>query len=153
MVDTIDDMRAVQRENAEADEKLWSGLQGMNAEQAEGHKEVAAKSARIAADAEAGASAAAEKVSVAKDRIERLAKGEDVSGGLGKPMTRKDYERILKDAGLTDDDIRFMREFTLTEAEFDAFVEQICELHQRHERSDRWKVLRKIRARRPVVSS
>jgi hypothetical protein len=46
---TIDDMRAVQRENAEADEKFWSGLQGMDTEQAEGHKELAAKSARIAA--------------------------------------------------------------------------------------------------------
>ena len=150
---TIDELRALQRENSEADEKFWAGLQGMNTELAEGHKELAAKSARIAADAESRAADAAMRAAVAKDRIERLAKGEDVSGGLGKPMTRKDYERILKDAGLTDDDIRFMREFTLTEAEFDAFVEQICELHQRHERSDRWKVLRKIRARRPVVSS
>jgi hypothetical protein len=66
---TIDDMRAVQRENAEADEKFWSGLQDMNAGMAEGHKEVAANSARIAADAEAGAAAAAEKAAVAKDRI------------------------------------------------------------------------------------
>jgi hypothetical protein len=69
---TIDELRALQRENAEADEKFWTGLQGMNTELAEGHKEVAAKSARLAADAEAGATAAAEKASVAKDRIERL---------------------------------------------------------------------------------
>jgi hypothetical protein len=82
-----------------------------------------------------------------------MLKGEDVNGGLGKPMTWEDSERILKDAGLTDDDIRFMREFRLTEAEFDAFVKQSCELHHRREKSDRWKVLRKIRARRPVVSS
>jgi uncharacterized Zn finger protein (UPF0148 family) len=43
----------LQRENSEADEKFWAGLQGMNAELAEEHKEVAAKSARLAADADA----------------------------------------------------------------------------------------------------
>jgi hypothetical protein len=49
---TIDELRTLQRENSEADEKFWAGLQGMNAELAEEHKEVAAKSARLAADAE-----------------------------------------------------------------------------------------------------
>jgi hypothetical protein len=29
-----------------------------------------------------------------------------VSGGLGKPMTREDFERILLDAGMTKRDIR-----------------------------------------------
>jgi hypothetical protein len=33
---TIDEQRALQRENAEADERLWADLQCMNAEQAEG---------------------------------------------------------------------------------------------------------------------
>jgi hypothetical protein len=98
---TIDELRTLQRENSEADEKFWAGLQGMNAELAEGHKKVAAKSARLAADAEAGAAAAAEKASVAKDWIERLAKGEDVSGGLGQPMTRK---ALLKAAGISEGD-------------------------------------------------
>jgi hypothetical protein len=142
---TDNEIRTVQRENAEADEKFWSGLQGMNAEMAEGNKALAAEASRKAADAEAQAKAAAEKAAVAKDRIERLAKGEDVKGGLGKPMTWEDCEKILKDAGQTDDDIRFMREFRLTEVEFDAFVKQSCELHHRREKSDRWKVLRKIR--------
>jgi hypothetical protein len=100
---TIDDMRAVQRENAEADEKFWSGLQGMDTEQAEGHKELAAKSARIAADAESRAADAAKRATVAKDRIERLAKGEAVSGGLSKPMTRK---ALLKASGVSES---FMR--------------------------------------------
>ena len=147
---TDDDIRTVQRENAEADEKFWSGLQGMNAEMAEGHKELAAKSARIAADAEAGAAAAGEKASVAKDRIKRLAKGEDVSGGLGKPMTRKDYEKILKDAGWGAADIRFSMELGSLrgEAEFEAFAQQSCELMHRTEKSSRWKVLRQIRANR-----
>jgi hypothetical protein len=116
----------------------------------EGHKELAAKSARIAADAEAGAAAAGEKASVAKDRIERLAKGEDVSGGLGKPMTRKDYEKRLRDAGWSAADIRFSIELDSLrgEAEFEAFVQQCCELTHRAEKSSRWKVLRQIRANR-----
>jgi hypothetical protein len=39
--------------NAEADERLWAGLQGMNAELAEGNKSLADAASRIAADAEA----------------------------------------------------------------------------------------------------
>jgi hypothetical protein len=145
---TDDEICTVQRENAEADEKFWSGLHGMNADMAEGNKALAATASRKAVEAEAQAKTAAEKAGAAKDRIDRLAKGEDVKGGLGKPMTWEDCEKILKDAGQTDDDIRFMREFRLTEAEFDAFVEQSCELHHRREKTDRWKVLRKIKAAR-----
>jgi hypothetical protein len=147
---TDDDIRTVQRENAEADEKLWSGLQGMNAEQAEGHKKIAAESARIAAAAEAQAKAAAEKAAVAKVRIERLAKGEDVKGGLGKPMTREDYEKILMGAGWSRDDINFSEALAglADGAEFENYGKLMCELLKRRENSDRWKVLRKVRAMR-----
>jgi hypothetical protein len=145
---TDDDIRTVQRENAEAEERFWGRFHDMNADMAEGEKGLAALASRKAADAEALAKNAAEKTAVAKDRLDRLARGEDVKGGLGKPMTWEDCERILKDAGQTDDDIRFMREFHLTEAEFEAFVDRSCELHHRHEKSDRWKVLRKIKAAR-----
>jgi hypothetical protein len=79
----------------EADEKFWAGLQGMNQSWRKATK-VAAKSARIAADAESRATDAAKRAAVAKDRIDRLAKSEAVSGGLSKPMTRKD---LLKAAG------------------------------------------------------
>jgi hypothetical protein len=92
---------------------------------------------------EAGAAAAAEKASIAKDRIERLAKGEDVSGGLGKPMTLKDYEKIFRDAGWTAADIRFSKELhhsLRSDEEFEAFVQQNCEIMHRAEKSSRWKV-------------
>ena len=150
---TDDDIRTVQRENAEADEKFWSGLHGMNADMAEGNKGLAAIASRKAAEAEAQAANAAAKAAVAKDRIERLAKGEDVKGGLGKPLTWVEGVKILKDAGWTDDDIRFSQELRLTEPEFDAFVKQSCELHQRRENSDRWKVLRQIRAKRGLPAT
>ena len=43
---------------------------------------------------------AAEHRDAAKDRRERLERGEDVPGGFGKPFTREDAERILREAGI-----------------------------------------------------
>jgi hypothetical protein len=150
---TPDEMRDLQRENAEADARLWEGLQGMNAGQAEGHKDVAAKSARIAADAEKSAADAAAKAVKAKERLDRLAKGEDVSGGLGKPMTREQMEKILKDNGMTVADIRFSVEFaqaSLSENEFEAYVQEDCAATRRAEKASRRKLLRKIIAKRAL---
>jgi hypothetical protein len=147
---TIDGMQTLQRENAEADTKFWEDLQGMSAEQAEGHKNIAAKSARIAADAEKRAAEAAAKAAAARDRLDRLAKGEDVSGGLGKPMTRVDVIKIVKAEGWTASDIRFSMELASlhTEEDFQAFVTEMCEARARAEKSSRWKTLRKIKAKR-----
>jgi hypothetical protein len=62
-------------------------------------------------------------------RLDKLAKGEDVSGGLGKPMTREPRKKILKDAGWTDADIRFSMErarASFNEDEFEALVREVC---------------------------
>jgi hypothetical protein len=145
---TIDEQRELQRENAEADARLWEGLQGMNSELAEGHKDLAAKSA---CESERRAAEAAEKAAKAKERLDKLAKGEDVSGGLGKPMTREQMKKILKDAGWTDADIRFSMErarASLNEDEFEALVREVCEVRHRAETRNRWKALRKIIAKR-----
>jgi hypothetical protein len=88
----------------------------------------------------------AEKAAVAKDRLDRLAKGEDVLGGLGKPA---DFEKVLMDAGSSRDDINFSIALAgLSEGEFDAFLELGLKLQDREEKSSRWKVLRKVRATR-----
>jgi hypothetical protein len=42
----------------------------------------------------------------AKERRERLQRGEDVPGGLGEPLTREDAIRIFREAGLTASDIQ-----------------------------------------------
>jgi hypothetical protein len=140
---TIDELRALQRENSEADEKFWAGLQGMNTELAEGHKELAAKSARIAADAESRAADAAMRAAVAKDRIERLAKGETVSGGLGKPMTRQD---LLKAAGISESQARHLeRAHSLDADAFEEFVQAGIEGLHRGAKSAERKFLRKHR--------
>ena len=58
---------------------------------------------------------AAEKVEAAKSRLEKLKRGEDVAGGLGKPF---DVRAALKAAGFTERDLRRMRLLaSLTEIE------------------------------------
>ena len=79
----------MQRENAEAVEKFWAGLQSMSAEMATGQRGLAALASQKAADSEAMAKDAAEKATAAKDRLDGLAKGEDVAGGLGKRKISK----------------------------------------------------------------
>jgi hypothetical protein len=76
---TVDVQTALQRENAEADEEFWASFRGKHAATAEGQREFAATAA------------------VAKQPLDRLAKGEGVSGGLGKPMTRED---LIKASGI-----------------------------------------------------
>ena len=149
---TDDDIRTVQRENTEADERLWSALQGMNAERAEGNKALAAMASRKGAEADAQAKYAAEKAASLKDRLDRLAKGEDVKGGLSKPLTLEDYERILKDAGWSRSDINFSKALVLTEPEFEEYCKRASELRERREKVDRWKVLRQIQRARPLTS-
>jgi hypothetical protein len=102
-----------------------------------------------AADSEAMAKGAAEKATAAKDRLDRLAKCEDVAGELGK---RENFEKVVMDAGWTRDDIRHAIELNrLCDGRddlFDAILNEGCKLHHRREKSDRWKVLRKVRAMR-----
>ena len=43
---------------------------------------------------------AAANVVAAKERVERLRKGEDVSGGFTKPPTTENLARILREAGI-----------------------------------------------------
>jgi hypothetical protein len=103
---TLDEQRALQLRNAEADEQFWQGIHDMHAETVEGHKGLAITAERKIAEGQAEAVKAASHRDAAKERRERLQRGEDVPGGLGKPLTREDAERILREAGLTASDIR-----------------------------------------------
>jgi hypothetical protein len=71
----------------------------MHAGTVEGHKGLAAKAEHTAAEGEAEMAKAASHREAARERRERLERGEDMPGGLGKPLTREDLERILRDAG------------------------------------------------------
>ena len=61
---------------------------------------------RKVAEGEAEMAKAASHRDAAKERRERLQRGEDVPGGLGKPLTREDAERIMREAGMTTSDIQ-----------------------------------------------
>jgi hypothetical protein len=89
----------------EADQQLWERLRDLHQSTANDHKGLAAKAERTAANGQAAAEAAAANAAGAKDRVDRIKGGENVPGGLGKPMTRGDW---IKQLGLTRRDLRRM---------------------------------------------
>lgn len=97
---TLDQQRALQLERAEADERFWGGLRDMHQEQVEGHGQLVATADAAIAHGKAAAGAAAAKATAAKDRVERLKRGDDVPGGIGKAFTREDFERICRENGI-----------------------------------------------------
>ena len=76
------------------------------------------------AAAETLAKDAAGKVTVAKERLDKLANGETITGGIGEPLTREWAKKILLDDGWTAAEIRLAFGLAkLSEAEFDVFVD------------------------------
>jgi hypothetical protein len=142
---TTDEQRALQLENAEADARFWSSMHDMSAEQVEGRKGLAASAERAVANGQFNMANAAANAAVAKDRVELIKRGENVEGGLGKPMTREDYERILREAGMTTSDIEHCVQVNRVS---DAFgFEAMCKaLHEARERAER-KVVRRLHRR------
>jgi hypothetical protein len=109
---TVDEQRALQLERAKADEKFWSTLHDMHADTVEGHTALANRAERAAAEGRVGMTNTAEKRDTAKERRERLERGEDVPGGIGKPFTHEDAERILREAGIDPRHVRDVAELS-----------------------------------------
>jgi hypothetical protein len=110
----LEDQHALKLQNAETNERFWSGLQDIHQDMVSGHKSLIAKTENAIAAGQAGAAEAAAKVAALKDRIERLKNGEDVPG-FDKPLTREDCYRILHEHGIDPEDcVRFS---------------QVCEVH------------------------
>jgi pyruvate/2-oxoglutarate dehydrogenase complex dihydrolipoamide acyltransferase (E2) component len=105
---TPDEQRALQLENAKADERFWTGHREFSESLVESHKAIAATAERAAATAQASAADGAAKAAAARDRVERIERGEDVEGGLGKPLSYEDALRIMREAGMDNSDIRHM---------------------------------------------
>jgi hypothetical protein len=70
----------------------------MHAEKVGGHKGLVATVERAIAAGQAGIAEADAKTAAAKERLDRLARGEHVAGGFDKPITLKD---VVKEAGWT----------------------------------------------------
>ena len=95
---TAHEQRALQLANAKADAQIWDTLASMHGETAEGHAGLVANAERARAVAAAEHAKATEHAAEAKERLARIERGEDVAGGLGKPLTMADVfaaERML----------------------------------------------------------
>jgi hypothetical protein len=119
---TADEQRAIQEANAEGDERFWGAMRDMGTANVEEHKALIARAETKIAEHAPKAAEAEERAQAAKDRLERIRRGESVPGGLGKPF---DAERALKAAGFTERDLRRIRLMaSLTQAEFATLCEQ-----------------------------
>jgi hypothetical protein len=103
---TAEEQHQLKLENAEADERLWGSLRDMHESTVADHKQLIAKAEAAVAHGRKAALEAEANEAEAKDRVEKLKRGEDVPGGFAPPP---DFDRIMRDAGLTARDIAHMQ--------------------------------------------
>jgi hypothetical protein len=132
-------------------ERFWSGQQDMNTATVEDYKELIATAARAVSQGEARAADAATNAAVAKERIERIKAGENVTGGLGK---RVDYVAILRKAGFTDQDMEECRQVfaisTYGDAAWERYRSEGNKDRERAERATTRRVLRELKKSNPL---
>jgi ATP-dependent exoDNAse (exonuclease V) beta subunit len=139
---TDDDIRTVQRENAEADKNFWEGLERLNEDMGKRKKDFGEAMLRVAADLKAAQEAATKEVCAARDRLDRLAKGDDVKGGLGKPI---DLDEVLRKAGVTKKELRRWKQIALISdlGAGDELLNETIKSFRRAETATHRKVLKK----------
>jgi hypothetical protein len=142
-----DEQRRLQRDNAEHDIALPSGLHDMNAASLADHKAFAADLARKIGEMEARTVQSAAGVEAAKDRLARIDRGEEVAGGLGKPAS---FHDILRAAGWTTADIQHCRVVKeLSKA--GSFEEYVAAISNRVNDSKRERVIARAILRRKLA--
>jgi hypothetical protein len=118
---TAEEQRAVQEENFKDDERFWDTMWDLNAASAEEHKSLIATAEAKLKGHESAAADASEKLETAKNRLQRLQRGESVAGGLGKKF---DVAAAMKAAGITPRLMKRARLLSsLTETEFESLLE------------------------------
>jgi hypothetical protein len=118
---TPDDQRAIQEENAKDDERFWDVMRDMNASMVEGQKALIAAAKAKITEFEPSVAESTARHEAAKDRLEKIRRGESVAGGLGKPLDYRQFVAILKEAGWTPSNMRHAELLaTLSDAEFEA---------------------------------
>jgi len=104
---TADEQRALQLENAKADADFWERLHSTQTGTVEDHKGLAAAVAANIAQGETAAAEAAVNAKAARERVERIERGENVEGGLHKRWTRETIEaELIKSGDVTREDLR-----------------------------------------------
>lgn len=129
-----DEARALQLDNAKADAQLWGTMADLHADTASDHERLIAKAEATRANIAAEQARAAAQAARAKDRIASIERGEDVFGGLGKPVG---YEQFLLKAGFTKADLDSFRQVNEVSNAFgfDTMMKAIREATSRAERS------------------
>jgi hypothetical protein len=157
---TVDEIRGLQLESAEADEQLWSKLAEMHESSAADHVGLRDKADKAIAEYHTEAENAKRGAAAAKDRIERLRKGEPVAGGLGRPIPLRDQ---LKAMGFSEGDLRHWEDmaelFRLVCGDDEAANEELLHEFSRdrveaHIRSDRVyfrNMLKRLRRRLEIL--
>jgi hypothetical protein len=138
---TGDERRALQLEHAESNERFWSSLREMNEETAKDWQGHVAKTERTIAENKEAAANAKNHATAARDRITRLKNGEDVLGGLGKPV---DMENTLAAAGWSKSDLRHSQRVHAV-YELGAEEEYLKELSKGARRREKAAVVRVLR--------
>ena len=132
---TLDEQRQLQRENAEADAKFWSSVSDIFSATVNDQMAQAVKVERVIADGDEKAAETSARANDARDRLARIDKGEEVSGGLGKPMTYEDMIAVLKQAGMTDRDLQRCRDVADIN-KVGAWNDLMAETNKRREQSE-----------------
>ncbi len=134
---TLNQQQALKLENAEAEEQFWTRIHDIHAATVEQHKGLATTVESKVTTGQAEMATAASHRDAAKERRERLQRGEDVPGGLGKPLTWEDAQRILGEAGFTASDIQHCLDLAkLSEDELrDEVIPKILAAHRRADKA------------------
>ena len=125
---------------------MWA-MRDMGTASVEEHRALIARTETKIAEHAPKAAEAGERAQAAKNRLERIRRGESVPGGLGKPF---DARAALKAEGFTERDLRRMRLLaSLTEAEMKQASAKTCaEVVDAADRAIEREARRIIRARR-----
>jgi hypothetical protein len=120
---TVEEQRSIQEENAKDDERFWDTLRDVGASIIEGHREIIASAEAAIAEQAPEVAKAAERVEAAKSRLEKIRRGEDVGGGLGKPV---DFRAGLLAAGFEPSMLKRCELLaSLTKAELKMMLERV----------------------------
>jgi hypothetical protein len=109
-VPTSDDLRSVQAANTRQDTDLWETMRDVQTADVEERKAALTAMQQSIAERERAAEAATAIAKAARDRLERIERGEEMHGGISQ--RRDSMKDILKNFGWTLSDIRHARRLT-----------------------------------------
>jgi hypothetical protein len=139
---TLDEQRDLQLRNAEADEQLWTTMRSLSEDNLADLRQLVGQTERNMDQIKPLIANADAKATIARDRVEKLKKGEALSGGLGKPRTRED---VIAALGLSKRDVRrclALAELCQSESDREAVQNEITRATHRSREATIFRMLR-----------